>query len=54
MAYSKHVARLQGLSARAVFYRQDLWKFDLSKYDNVVLFGVESMVYIFHFYIFYN
>ncbi|XP_057341509.1 ATP synthase subunit C lysine N-methyltransferase [Microplitis mediator] len=44
VAYSKLVARLQGMSAKAVFYRQDLWKFDLSKYDNVVLFGVESMM----------
>ena len=28
----------------ATFARQDLWKSDLSKYDNVVIFGVEQMV----------
>ena len=26
------------------FARQDLWKSDMSKYDNVVIFGVEQMM----------
>lgn len=28
----------------AKFTRRDLWKYDLRKYDNVVVFGVEQMV----------
>ena len=42
--YSRVKARTLGLSGAASFARQDLWKSDLSKYDNVVIFGVEQMV----------
>ena len=33
-----------GLRSQATFARQDLWKSDMSKYDNVVIFGVEQMM----------
>ena len=33
-----------GLRGQATFARQDLWKSDMSKYDNVVIFGVEQMM----------
>ena len=42
--YSRMRARSLGLSGAATFARQDLWKSDLSKYDDVVIFGVEQMV----------
>ncbi|CAD6212880.1 GSCOCG00011068001-RA-CDS [Cotesia congregata] len=44
VTYSKLLAYSQGLSSKAVFYRENLWNLNLSKYDNVVLFGVQSMM----------
>ena len=41
--YSKFSAWKQRLS-NATFSRQDLFKVDYSKYDNVVIFGVDEMV----------
>merc|ERR1712192_227162 len=32
------------MGGQATFARQDLWKSDMSKYDNVVIFGVEQMM----------
>ena len=42
--YSKLTARLQGLQPKAAFYRRDLWKVDLTRYDSAVVFGVPQMV----------
>jgi len=42
--YSKISARLQNLSANAVFERRDLWKVDYKNYDNIVIFGVADMM----------
>ena len=42
--YSKYRARRLGLSSAATFSRADLWKSDMGKYDNVVIFGVEQMM----------
>lgn len=42
--FSKLNAIKQGQNTKTQFYCRDLWKFDLSKYDNVVIFGVEQMV----------
>ncbi|KAL7065488.1 hypothetical protein AAHC03_04645 [Spirometra sp. Aus1] len=36
--------RLGLLPSRASFYRADLWKFSLSPYQTVIVFGVDSMV----------
>ncbi|CAH1956628.1 unnamed protein product [Acanthoscelides obtectus] len=44
VAYSKFDAFRKGLSDKTKFYRKDLWKYDISKYDNVVIFGVEQMM----------
>lgn len=44
VAYSKFRAIRLGLSGTATFARQDLWKTDFSKFNNVVIFGVEEMV----------
>ncbi|XP_018336362.1 protein N-lysine methyltransferase FAM173B [Agrilus planipennis] len=41
--YSKVQAQLNGLSKKTKFLRKDLWKFNLSQYDNIVIFGVEQM-----------
>lgn len=42
--YSKIDALRKGLSGETKFFRKDLWKYDISKYDNIVIFGVEQMV----------
>jgi len=42
--YSRYAALRAGLRGQATFARQDLWKSDMSKYDNVVIFGVEQMM----------
>ncbi|XP_060533754.1 ATP synthase subunit C lysine N-methyltransferase isoform X2 [Cylas formicarius] len=42
--YSKFSAFKTG-HHQAKFYRNDLWKFDLSNYDNIVVFGVEQMMH---------
>lgn len=44
VVYSKLNALKQGLSKDTKFFKRDLWKFDVSKYDNIVIFGVEQMV----------
>lgn len=43
--YSKFKALIGGLSKDTAFFRQDLWKYNLRKYDNVIIFGVDQMVY---------
>ncbi|XP_015597730.2 protein FAM173B [Cephus cinctus] len=42
--YSRFQAVSQGISSKTSFYRKDLWKFNVNKYDNVVIFGVEQMM----------
>ncbi|GFN88132.1 family with sequence similarity 173, member b [Plakobranchus ocellatus] len=42
--YSRWRAWAQGLSRHAKFYKRDLWKTNLSSYQNIVIFGVESMM----------
>jgi len=42
--YSRLSAWKNGLRGQATFSRQDLWKSDMSKYNNVVIFGVEQMM----------
>ncbi|PRD20192.1 UNVERIFIED_CONTAM: hypothetical protein NCL1_55273 [Trichonephila clavipes] len=42
--YSKAKAFYLGLNKKAAFKRQDIWKTDLKKYDNIVIFGVEQMM----------
>lgn len=44
--YSRWSAWRTGVSAYTSFVTQDLWKVDLQKYQNVVIFGVEEMVSI--------
>lgn len=42
--YSQVKAWRLGLTTTATFLKQDLWKTDLSRYDNIVIFGVEQMM----------
>jgi len=42
--YSKMKAFMAGQRGVATFARQDLWKTNFGKYDNVVIFGVEQMM----------
>lgn len=42
--YSKLQALKFGYRKEVRFFRKDLWKFNFSPYDNVVIFGVEEMV----------
>ncbi|XP_014210437.1 protein FAM173B [Copidosoma floridanum] len=42
--YSRIFALAQGLSSKTYFFKKNLWKFNLNKYDNVVIFGVEEMM----------
>lgn len=42
--YSKIKAFMAGQRGSATFARQDLWKTNFRKYDNVVIFGVEQMM----------
>lgn len=42
--YSRFQALINGLSANTVFVRQDLWKCNLGKYNNIVIFGVDQMM----------
>jgi 2-polyprenyl-3-methyl-5-hydroxy-6-metoxy-1,4-benzoquinol methylase len=44
--FSKVKSLQLGLRGKATFSRQDLWKANLGQYDNVVIFGVEQMVFI--------
>ncbi|XP_069120116.1 ATP synthase subunit C lysine N-methyltransferase-like [Argopecten irradians] len=42
--YSRWAARQAGMNKMATFKRQDLWKSDVSPYNNVVIFGVRQMM----------
>ncbi|CAG9772779.1 unnamed protein product [Ceutorhynchus assimilis] len=42
--YSRFSALKNGLGSQTKFFRRDLWKYDVSKYDNIVIFGVEQMM----------
>jgi hypothetical protein len=42
--YSRVGALRLGLRQNATFARNDLWKTELGKYDNIVIFGVEQMM----------
>ncbi|XP_060075961.1 ATP synthase subunit C lysine N-methyltransferase-like [Ylistrum balloti] len=42
--YSRLAARRAGMNTQATFKRQDLWKTDVSPYNNVVIFGVRQMM----------
>ncbi|KAF5280479.1 hypothetical protein FQA39_LY18060 [Lamprigera yunnana] len=42
--YSKFAATAEGLHCNTKFYRSNLWKFPLSTYDNIIIFGVEQMM----------
>ncbi|KAJ6638337.1 ATP synthase subunit C lysine N-methyltransferase [Pseudolycoriella hygida] len=42
--YSRIAALTQGVSGKTKFYRKDLWKFDVSPYKHIVIFGVEQMM----------
>jgi len=42
--YSKYKAWREGVSHRAKFYKRDLWKTDLSRFDNICVFGVKEMM----------
>jgi len=42
--YSRFRALRLGLRGNASFARQDLWKTNYRKYDNIVIFGVEQMM----------
>lgn len=42
--FSKMKALLSGVHKSTEFHRKDLWKVNLSKYDNVVFFGVDDMM----------
>ncbi|EDV27641.1 Protein FAM173B [Trichoplax sp. H2] len=42
--YSKIKARMEGMHTKTLFRTADLWKIDLSTYDNIVIFGVPSMM----------
>ncbi|XP_058467762.1 ATP synthase subunit C lysine N-methyltransferase [Malaya genurostris] len=42
--YSRLAAFREGVFRRTKFFRNDLWKFNISRYDNIVVFGVEQMM----------
>ncbi|KAL0129518.1 hypothetical protein PUN28_001645 [Cardiocondyla obscurior] len=42
--YSRLQALINGLSDKATFFKQDLWKHGLENYDNVIIFGVDQMM----------
>ncbi|KAG5877950.1 hypothetical protein JTB14_001180 [Gonioctena quinquepunctata] len=42
--YSKLWALRNGLHKSTRFFRRDLWRYNISKYDNIVIFGVEQMM----------
>lgn len=42
--YSRLAALRGGVFGRTKFFRKDLWKYDISGYDNIVIFGVEQMM----------
>ena len=42
--FSRWSAWRGGVRGQATFARQDLWKSDMSKFNNVVIFGVDQMM----------
>ena len=42
--YSRWAAWRAGVRASTSFVRQDLWRHDTARYNNVVIFGVEQMM----------
>lgn len=42
--YSRLSALCHGVSKRIRFHQRDLWKFNVSPYQYIVIFGVEQMV----------
>lgn len=42
--YSRLSAIKNRVSSKTKIFRKDLWKFNISSYDNIVIFGVEEMV----------
>nr|XP_022902777.1 protein FAM173B [Onthophagus taurus] len=44
VVYSQIDSFRRGLRAKTNFFCKDLWKFDIGKYENVVIFGVEEMM----------
>lgn len=44
VAYSRFNTFRQGLSSSARFIRKNLWKVDLTKYNHVIIFGVDEMM----------
>lgn len=42
--YSRLSALYHGVFNQTKFYQKDLWKFDVSPYKYIVIFGVEQMV----------
>lgn len=42
--YSRLKSLTSGTLSKTSFIRKDMWKYNLSKYDNVVIFGVDQMM----------
>lgn len=42
--YSRWMAYRNGVGSTTKFFKKDLWKYDLSPYNQIVIFGVEEMV----------
>lgn len=42
--YSRWMAYRNGVFSTTKFFQKDLWKYDLSPYNQIVIFGVEEMV----------
>lgn len=42
--YSRLMAYRSGVGSTTKFFKKDLWKYDLSPYNQIVIFGVEEMV----------
>lgn len=42
--YSRCSALVNGVSRKTAFYRKDLWTFNVTDYNHIVIFGVEQMV----------
>ncbi|KAL7297714.1 hypothetical protein TKK_0008750 [Trichogramma kaykai] len=43
--YSKLSALFNGVSSKTNFFRKDLFQFNMQKYNNVVIFGVDEMMH---------
>ncbi|WAR06541.1 ACKMT-like protein [Mya arenaria] len=42
--WSQYSSWRQGVNRSTRFFKQDLWKTDMSKYDNIVVFGVDTLM----------